>query len=344
MDSSYPMAYVAAPGEVAFQDVKPPPVGPDDIKIRVKIVTLCGSDLHIFKGKHPSAKLPVPVGHEISGEIIEIGSRVSHLRIGERVAIEPVIVCGDCHYCLRGQYSFCTNISFQYRQGQGGITPFFVVPAKWAHILSDSLSYTEGAMMEPLSVAIHAVRMSRPGLEHTSAIFGAGAIGLLVLQVLRNSGAGDVYMVDVNNYRLETAIELGASQGLNNREVNVLQEISNYTADLGVDRSFEAVGMEVTLIQALKVLKNGGTATLVGLFEQPTVNLPTNLIVQKEIALIGSQGYCWDFQTAIRFAAQKRVDLMRLVTHQIPFDRVSEAFEILLDPNSKAIKIAILID
>jgi (R,R)-butanediol dehydrogenase/meso-butanediol dehydrogenase/diacetyl reductase/L-iditol 2-dehydrogenase len=151
-------------------------------------------------------------------------------------------------------------------------------------------------------------------------------------------------MVDINNYRLDTAIEMGASLGLNNRKVDVLQEISNFTSDLGVDRSFEAVGIEATLLQALRVLKNGGIATLVGLFEQPAVNLPANLIVQKEISLIGSQGYCWDFQTAIRFAAQKRVDLMPLVTHQIPFDQVQEAFEILSDPNSNAIKIAILME
>jgi threonine dehydrogenase-like Zn-dependent dehydrogenase len=344
MSTKYPMAYVTAPGKITFRQHTPHPIGPHDVQIRVKAVTLCGSDLHIFKGKHPAVELPIPVGHEIAGDVVEIGSEVRHRKIGDRVAIEPVLACGNCYFCQRGDYSLCTDISFQYRRGQGGITPFFVAPEKWTHLLPDHVSYVEGALFEPLSVAIHAVKTSGAGFDHTSAIFGSGAIGLLVLQVLLHAGVREIYMVDIDDYRLDTALRLGANLGFNNLDLDAVQAILGATDGLGVDRSFEAVGLGITLTQALNVLKKGGKATLVGLFEQPTVELPANLFVQKEISLAGSQGYCWDFQTAIKLAQFNRVDLKGLITHELSFERTQDAFEILADPNSKAIKVAILME
>ena len=257
MKTSYPMAFATAPGEIAFRDHTPPEVGPQDVKLRVKAVTLCGSDLHIFKGLHPVAKLPSPVGHEISGEIVEIGEKVTGFKIGDRIAVEPVLVCDECYFCRRGKYSLCTDISFQYRRGQGGITPYFVVPGKWVHKLPTGLSYAEGALMEPLSVAIHAVNQSNIELGHTSAVFGAGAIGLLLLQLLKVRGSGEVFMVDIHDYRLEAAVQMGASLGINNLDVEALEIISEATEGLGVDRSFEAVGIETTLVQALEEFKKG---------------------------------------------------------------------------------------
>ncbi len=344
MSVFYPMAFVVEPGKIAFRDHTPPEIGPQDVKIKVRAVAICGSDLHIFKGKHPSAPLPAAVGHEICGQVVACGPAVERLAPGDRVAIEPVIVCGRCHFCMRGQYHLCTKISFQYRVGQGGITPYFVAHENWCHRLPDNLSDREGALMEPLSVAVHAVKNNPPLMGEPSAIFGAGAIGLLALQVLRQAGGDQVFMVDVNAHRLAAALDLGATKTFNNLENDAVGEILAATGGLGVARAYEAVGLQITLVQALQVLRKGGAATLLGIFEQPEVSLPANLFVQKEVSLHGSQGYNWDFQTAVQLASRNQVDLKRLITHTFAMDRAQEAFETLLDPGSQAVKVVITLD
>jgi len=338
------MGIVTQPGTIEFQERPLPDLDPHDVRVKVKAVSICGSDLHIFKGKHPAAPLPVPVGHEISGVVDQTGSEVTKLKTGDRVAIEPVIACGTCHFCQRGQYHLCTQISFQYRVGQGGFTPYFFVSEAWAHRLPDNVSLAEGALVEPLSVAVHAVRKSGIGMGDSSAIFGAGAIGLLLLQLVRLSGGGDRFVVDVQDRRLQMALELGATRVLNNLSSDTIAEIVEHTSGLGVDFAFEAVGLEATLRQSLQVLKKGGSAVLVGLFEQPEIKIPANIFVQKEIKLLGSQGYCWDFQTALTLLAGGQVDLKSLITHEYPLARLQDAFDALMDPQVGAIKVVINLD
>jgi len=341
MQKTYPMAFVTAPGKVDFQERKLPPHLSDyEVLVKVRAASICGSDLHIYKGMHPSAPLPVSVGHEISGEILQIGNEVTRVHEGERVAVEPVIACGKCHFCERGEYHLCMNISFQYRQGQGGFTPYFVAEENWVHKLPENISFEEGALLEPLSVAVHAVRKSGLQFGETSAIFGAGAIGLLLLMVIKGAGGGDCFVVDIQPHRLDLARKLGAIP-LNNWETDVIKQILESTAGLGVERSFEAVGIEPTLVGSMQVLKKGGTAILVGIFEDPTVNIPANLFVQREITLSGSQGYCWDFQRAIELVANEQVQLKPLITHSLPLESLQQAFELLMTPGSEALKVLI---
>jgi 2-desacetyl-2-hydroxyethyl bacteriochlorophyllide A dehydrogenase len=344
MTKSRPMAVVTAPGKVEILERPLPVPGPHEVQVRVRAVTLCGGDMHIFAGKHPSAPLPVPVGHEIAGQVVEVGAEVTRLQVGDRVAVEPVIVCGECHFCLRGRYHLCTSISFQYRRGQGGVTSDFIVDQRWAHPLPPNTTYIEGAMLEPLAVAVHAVQKANLSLGHSCAIFGAGAIGLLILQMARQAGAGQTIIADVRPARLEMAYELGASIAINSLKRDVSEFISESTGGMGVDRSFEAVGLPVTLLQALKSLRKGGRTVLVGLFEQEQLSIPANIFVHREIELAGSQGYCWDFQTALQYLELGRVDLKRLVTHEYSMEQVQEAFNTLADPKAGAVKVAIHMD
>lgn len=344
MSRTRPMAIVTSPGIIEIQDRPLPKPGPYDVQIKVKAVSICGSDLHIFKGAHPAAPLPVPVGHEIAGEVEIVGSRVGKLKPGDRVAVEPVIVCDECYFCRRGEYSLCQNISFQYRVGQGGFTTHFIAQDKWVHPLPTGLSYAEGALVEPLSVALHALKKSRLEVGDNCAIFGAGAIGLLLLLILKTTGGGDTFVVDVQDHRLRKALELGASAAFNNLEVNAVEQIIQLTGGLGVERAFEAVGINLTLVQALQSLRKGGIAVLLGLFEIPEVTIPANIFVQKEIVLTGSQGYCWDFQGALKLLADKRVDLKPLITHQIPLAQVQDAFDLLMDPHNEAIKVVVYVN
>jgi 2-desacetyl-2-hydroxyethyl bacteriochlorophyllide A dehydrogenase len=335
------MAVISEPGKVEFVERRLPPLGESDVLIRVRAAAICGSDLHIYKDAHPAVSLPVTVGHELSGEVIAVGEQVSRVQPGDRVAVEPVLVCGKCYFCRRGQYQRCTEISFQYRQGQGGFTTHFISHENWVHRLPDHISYEEGALMEPLSVAVHAVKMSGLGMGQNVAVFGDGPIGLLILMVAALGGAEKVFVVGARGYRLERALQLGAFSAINNFEEDALKIIFDQTAQLGVDRSFEAVGIETTLIQSLRALKKGGAATLVGLFEQSEIKIPANLFVQREITLTGSQGYNWDFETAIELVSQKRLNLNSLITHILPMASLKEGFKLLINPEGRAIKVVV---
>lgn len=342
MNKTRPMVFVTQPGKVEIRDVPIPHLGDSDVLIKVRAVALCGSDLHIFKGKHPAVTLPVPVGHEIAGEVAEVGTRVTKVKPGDRVTVEPVIICGECHYCQRGDYHLCANISFQYRQGQGGLTTDFITPERWVHSLPGDISYSAGALTEPLAVAVHAVRLAKLEATNSVAIFGAGAIGLLILQVARAMEAGKVFITDIRDTRLNAALGFGASGAFNSSKCNVVEKILESTGGLGVQHAFEAVGLEITLKQALQSLKKGGGGILVGLFEDEQIGVPANLFVQKEISLTGSQGYHWDFQRAIELVQHGMIDLEKMITHQFQLIQTQEAFETLIDPNQNAIKVTIL--
>ena len=344
MTQTYPMAIVSAPGKVEFQERKLPELLPNEVLIGVKASSICGSDLHIFKGKHPSAPLPVAIGHELSGEVLRFGNEVSRLREGDRVVVEPVITCGRCYFCQKGEYNLCSQISFQYRKGQGAFAPYFIAKENWVHTLPDGVSYEEGALIEPLSVSHHAFKKGNLQPGHTVAIFGAGAIGLMLLLLTRRSGAGEVFMVDVQDHRLRKARALGASYLLNNSEGEAAPRILEKTSDFGVDRAFEAVGLESTLVQSLKVLKKGGSSVVVGIFEEQEVKIPVNLFIQKEISLMGSQGYCWDFQSALKLLEKGEIHLGEMITHVLPLSSLQKGFELLMDPKSEAIKVVITLD
>jgi 2-desacetyl-2-hydroxyethyl bacteriochlorophyllide A dehydrogenase len=344
MIQTYPMAIVSAPGKVEFQEKRLSGLSSREVLIGVKASSICGSDLHIFKGRHPSAPLPVAIGHELSGEVLKIGNEVSSLREGDRVVVEPVITCGQCYFCQRGEYNLCTQISFQYRKGQGAFAPYFIAREDWVHRLPEGISYEEGALIEPLSVSHHAFKKGNLQPGQSVAIFGAGAIGLIILLLTRLSGAGEVFIVDVQDYRLRKAKVFGASYIMNNSEEEAVPKILERTSHLGVDRVFEAVGLESTLVQSLKVLKKGGSSIVVGIFEEQEVKIPVNLFIQKEIALMGSQGYCWDFQSALKLLEKGEIHLKELITHVLPLSSLQKGFELLMDPKSEAIKVVIKVD
>jgi len=341
MSKTRPMAFVIQPGKIEFREKSIPPLGESDVLIQVNATTLCGSDLHIFKGKHPSVSLPIPVGHEVAGEVQGVGAGVTKVKHGDRVTVEPVVTCGQCYYCKLGDYHLCAKISFQYRQGQGGLTTDFIAPEQWVHLLPDNISYPMGAMIEPLSVAVHALGLSHLKIGDSVAIFGAGAIGLLILQVARAAGAGKVFITDIRDSRLDMALEFGATEVFNSSRSDTVEQILQQTGGLGVRCAFEAVGLDATLTQSLQSLQKGGQAVLVGIFEAESIRIPANLFVQKEIALTGSQGYHWDFQRAIELVRRGNIDLEKMITHQFQLDQTQKAFETLIDQDHNAIKVVI---
>jgi 2-desacetyl-2-hydroxyethyl bacteriochlorophyllide A dehydrogenase len=340
----YPMAMVTAPGKLEFIKKTLPPLGAKDVLLKVKACSICGGDIHLYKGKHPLASLPMAIGHEISGEVAEIGQAVSQVAVGDRVAVEPVITCDSCYFCVRGEYHLCQNIRYQYSAGQGGFAPYFVAPERWVHRLPAFLSYEEGALLEPLAVAVHGARIAQPGLGYSAAIFGAGGIGLFLLQAVKAAGCGAVFIVDLLEHRLKTALSLGATRAIDASREDPVERIFEETSNLGVDRSFEAVGLEKTLQQSLYSLKKSGVCVLIGLFEDPLkVHFPVNLFAQREIQIRGCRGYCRDFQSALELIKNRQVRLKPLISHQMPLNDLPRALEILLDPQGEANKIVIQI-
>ncbi len=344
MGETYPMAMVTAPGVIEFRERSLPALGPHEILIRVRAASICGSDLHIFKGKHPVAMPPVAVGHELAGEVRQTGEAVSKVSAGDRVAVEPVVVCGECESCLRGEYHLCASISFQYRQGQGAFATYFVAHEDWVHPLPGGLSFEEGALVEPLSVALHALSRIEFRVGQTSAVFGDGPIGLLLLRLIGVMGGGATFVVGARESRLEKARRLGATEAIDHRAGDVVGRILQRTSERGVDAAFEAVGAPEALVQSLQVVRKGGKVVVVGLFEAQEVSIPANLFVQREITLTGAQGYCWDFQTALRLLEQRELNLRTFITHVLPLDSLQEAFELALDPEAGALKVVIKMD
>lgn len=336
------IAAVTEPYKVSYftKPVREP--GKSDVVIRIVRSSICGSDLHIYKGKHPSVTLPCTIGHELSGEVVETGSDVHNFKVGDRVIVEPIIYCGECEACRKGNYSQCERVSFTYRNGDGAMANYIVVPEKTVYHMPDDMTYAEGALIEPLAVVTHAVRRADINLGDTVFIMGAGTIGLLTAALCSLNGASKIIVADLQDNKLELAKEFGATHVINSQKEDLQEAIFRLTDGKGVDKAFECVGLEVTLTQVLLSLKKNGLATMVGIFENPTINLNVARFITHEIRLQGSQGYCWDFPIAINMA--KKIPLEKLVTHVFPLDRLSDAFAAAFDRTQNAIKIQISMD
>lgn len=337
--TSYTMAFIPEPGKIEFHELPLREVGAHEVLIKVHRAAICGSDLHLFRGKHPSASLPMAVGHEFAGEIVQVGSAATGFTAGDRVTVEPVISCGTCYYCQRGQYHLCTNISFQYRKGQGAFAEYFYAPYNRTYKLPESVSYDQGALIEPLSVALHAVKQSGINIGQSSAIIGAGAIGMLVSLLLNNLTGVKPFIVDLNDFRVEKATQLGINGVFTSRGEDLGKIVMNHTDNLGVDHAFEAVGREASLVQALQVIRKGGRVTLLGIFEDPNTLIPINLFVQREISLSGSQGYAWDFQDSINLVSSGRIKVQELITSRLPLEQLQKGFDMLCQPGNNQIKV-----
>lgn len=309
----------------------------NQVLIKMKSSAICGSDLHIFKGKHPSAPLPMTIGHEFSGDVVEIGEDVTSVKVGDRVTVEPCIVCGTCDACRHGDYGYCENISFTYRNGDGAMADYIAIDEPYVYPLPDYLTYDTGALIEPLSVATHAVRRGDIKLGETVLVIGAGAIGMLIAAICKKSGAAEVIIADFSDERLAAAKDLGATITINSGKTNLEEEIRRITNGKGVDKSFECVGVEATFLQAMMTLKKNGLATIIGIFENPQINIPASRFVTHEIKIQGAQGYCWDFPIALKVA--RELDLERLITHHFSLDEIQNALETCLDRNSGSIKV-----
>jgi 2-desacetyl-2-hydroxyethyl bacteriochlorophyllide A dehydrogenase len=313
-----------------------------EVLIKVKASCICGSDLHIYRDRHPSVKLPVTIGHEFTGEVLETGSEVRDVQKGDRVVVEPAINCGTCEACRRGEYNFCENLTFTYREGHGAMADYFLGTEEHIFKLPPDISWEEGALTEPLSVAVHACRRAQVGLGDKVLVIGAGAIGIMIAAVSKKMGAKEVVISDVREFRLKAALNLGATRSVCAGKEDLNQVISGLSSHKGFDIAFECVGAEATLKQAMELVKNNGLVIDVGIFEKTDIRIDASLYVKKELRLKGAQGYCFDFPYALWLLGE--IPFGQLITHRFKLSDFHEAIETAANPEADAIKVCVFPD
>uniref|UniRef100_A0A0E0LXL4 Enoyl reductase (ER) domain-containing protein n=1 Tax=Oryza punctata TaxID=4537 RepID=A0A0E0LXL4_ORYPU len=322
-------AWLVAKNTLKIMPFKLPPVGPYDVRVRMKAVGICGSDVHYLREMriaHFVVKEPMVIGHECAGVIEEVGSGVKHLAVGDRVALEPGISCWRCRHCKGGRYNLCEDMKFF-------ATPPIVHPGDLCFKLPENVSLEEGAMCEPLSVGVHACRRADVGPEKGVLIMGAGPIGLVTLLAARAFGAPRVVIVDVDEHRLSVARSLGADAAVkvSTRAEDVGEEVERIKAAMGgdIDVSLDCAGFSKTMATALEATRGGGKVCLVGMgHNEMTVPLTSAAI--REVDVVGIFRYKDTWPLCIEFLRSGKIDVKPLITHRFGFSQkdVEEAFEV----------------
>jgi len=336
------VVFVDEPGKASLHyKGEPKALKPDEVRIEAIYTCLCGSDLHTFRGRHPSVSLPATIGHEMVGYIREVGSEVKNLHVGQRVVVEPLQVCGTCSACLQGKYSYCEDMKLQYRIGNGFLCKYVAVPARFTYPVPDELDDESAALCEVLAIAVRGVRRAHVHMDEDVLITGAGTVGLLAAAVCSKIGARKIIIADRIEQKLELAKELGATHTINTTVDNIQEKVRKI-CPLGTDKALECVGLEATLVDCLQSVKRGGTVTQVGIFEKKELTLPAPIFITRELTLTGCQSYNFDFEAAIDLAC--KIDLKKLVTHKYPLTEIQQAFDTFNDPHSGAIKVLLYPD
>jgi len=304
---------------IVYEDMPRPEINSDEVLIEVKACGICGSDVHGMDGSTGRRLPPIVMGHEASGVIAETGTNIKGWKKGERVTFDSTVSCGDCHFCKQGQTNLCDNrkvlgVSCEEYRCDGAFAEYVSVPARIVHRLPKEISFEQATFTEPLSVAVHAVnRTPMISQKDTAVVVGAGMVGLLVVQVLRAKGAGNIIAVDIDRGRLDLACKLGADVGLGVDECDVKEEVLKRTDGLGADISFEVVGFAETVKTAEAVLRKGGSLTLIGNF-CAVVDWPLQSVVTREISVFGSYISRGEYPACLEMIACGAVNVDALIS------------------------------
>jgi L-iditol 2-dehydrogenase len=315
------------PFEITVGEVQIATPGADELLIQVKASAICGSDMKAYEGKHPLIRLPIILGHEFAGVIVEKGSQVDGFKVGDRVVVEPSSVCGQCFFCQRMQYSLCDNLKQLGHQLPGSFAEYTVAKARFTYLLPDGTPFEKGALAQPLAISIHALHRAGVGKGQTVLILGTGTIGLLLLQLALQMGAR-VFASDLVDFKLEKAKALGAHQVWNGLSPEMMKEIKAQTKGLGADVVIEAAGSSVTIQQAFSAVRKAGTVLLLGLTGHPKEEVPLERVTLDELNLHGTMRYAMgDFPEAIKMIHQKSIDLDSLILKRFALVETPEVFE-----------------
>ncbi len=326
--------------ELSYEEVPMPNYGPDEVLIEVKACGICGSDVHGMDGSTGRRQPPIIMGHEAAGVIAEVGSAVTKWKKGDRVTFDSTIYCGNCDFCRRGEVNLCNNRRVlgvscdEYRQ-QGAFADYVVVPQSILYLLPEAMTFEHAALIEPYTIAFHAIRRFPVTLNDTAVVVGCGMIGLAIIQAAKLAGFGRIIALDVAPEKLAMAVSLGATDTVDSRYLPI-DEILRLTNGVGADRVFEAVGAGITVDIAIRSVRKGGSVTLVGNVS-PQVELPLQIVVTRELTLHGTCASAGEYAACLEMMARGDIDPAPLLSAVAPladgavwFDRLYQKEEGLL--------------
>jgi len=331
--------------KLVYKEVPEPQIGEDEVLIQVKACGICGSDFHGMDGSSGRRQPPIIMGHEASGIIAEIGSKVTGWQKGERVTFDSTIYCGSCWHCRRGESNLCDNRRVlgvscdEYRQ-HGAFAEYVAVPCHILYRLPEEVSFSQATMVEAVAIAVHAVNRTPVKLNDSVLVVGAGNIGLLVIQVFKAFGCNPVIAADIDAGKLEWAKQVGADIVINSSVADVGQEVRKYV-DRGVDIAAEAVGVTAAIRSAIDALRKGGALTLIGNIT-PTVELPLQSIVIREISVNGSCSSSGEYPTCLDMIARKAVDVDTMISATAPLSEGANWFKRLYEKEKGLMKVILL--
>jgi L-iditol 2-dehydrogenase len=312
-------------------DMPVPSAGPDEVLVRVEACGICGSDVHGMDGSTGRRIPPIVMGHEAAGTVAEVGSGVDDIAVGDRITFDSTISCGKCDYCLRGDINLCDNrevvgVSCDEYRRHGAFAEYVSVPRRIVYPLPAELPFADAAMLEAISVAMHAVRVSGVVGGESALVVGAGMIGLLTLQAARAAGCSPVYVSDIDHTRLALAVALGADHVFPFSGKQLATRIAELTSGHGADHVFEAVGTNQSVSTAIDAVRKGGTVTLIGNVS-PEVTLPLQKVVSRQIRLQGSCASSGEYPQAIELVASGKIRVKPLITDVASLDEGPQWFK-----------------
>ena len=332
---------MAAPKKVMFQEIAIPELKPGEVLVKIRRIGVCGSDIHVYHGKHPFTSYPITQGHEVSGEICALGDGVENLEIGWKVTIQPQVVCGKCYPCVHNKYNLCEHLKVMGFQTTGTASEYFAVDAAKITRLPETISFDEGAMIEPLAVAVHAIRRAGDVKGLGIVVLGAGPIGNLVAQTAKGMGAAKVMITDISDWRLAKAAECGVDVCVNTKNADLGAAIDEHFGPDKADIIYDCAGTDITMGQAIKYARKGSTIILVAVFAD---------IARVDLAVANDHELCInstmmyrneDYIDAIRLVGEGSVNLLSLITRHFPFMDYAEAYKYIDDNRETTMKVII---
>jgi L-iditol 2-dehydrogenase len=324
-------------------DLPQPEIGANDLLIRVKACGICGSDVHGYDGSTGRRIPPLVMGHEAAGLVEAVGGAVTKFKVGDRVTFDSTVYCGECFFCLRGQQNLCDNrqvlgVSCGDYRRNGAFAEFVSVPERICYRLPDNVPFEHAALIEAISVAVHAVSLTPIALNETAVVVGSGMIGLLIIQSLKLTSCGRIIAIDVDDAKLKAAGQLGAHETINSRTEDAKARVLSLTGGRGADLALEAVGATDPIQTAIDCVRKGGVVTLVGNLS-PKVQIPLQAVVSRQLKLIGSCASNGEYPTCIDLLARGAIQVEPMISARAPLSQGVEWFERLYSHEPNLMKV-----
>jgi len=329
-------------GKMGFEERLIPQPKDNEVLVKLEYVGICGSDIHYYETGRIGNYIvepPFVLGHEPGGVVVEVGKDVKHLKVGDRVALEPGKTCGHCRFCREGKYNLCQDVVFFATPPVDGVFQEYVAhEADLCFKLPDNVSTLEGALIEPLAVGFHAANQGGAHAGQTAVVFGAGCIGLVSMMALIAEGVSKVYVVDIMQKRLDKALELGATGVINSQKEDLVARINDITNGEGVDLVIETAGTEITTRSAIEIARKGSTIVLVGYSKSGEMTLPISLFIDKELTFKSVFRYRHIYPMAIEAVAAGKVNLKGIATDIFSLDDIQNAMDRSVKDKSDIVK------